>query len=158
MTAIRMSLFAPRTFEKGAAIAIDAPATIMFQFKSPRRYGVLDFAHTPKMRIDSLYYTDDDRIEVIGEEGILFVNRCTAKTVDLPVVMMFRDGKTSSIPVQRVEWHESFIDCTRHLIDVLQNGGRPRLDGSAARKVLQFSLAAHNSALNGGEVCPDDVT
>jgi predicted dehydrogenase len=139
-------------------VSIDAPATIMFQFKSPRRYGVLDFAHTPKMRIDSLYYTDDDRIEVIGEKGILFVNRCTAKTVDLPTVMMFRDGKTTTIPVQRVEWHESFIDCTRHLIDVLRNGGRPKLDGPAARKVLQFSLAAHISAARGVEVYPDDIT
>jgi len=141
-----------------SGFAIDAPATIMFQFKSPRRYGVLDFAHTPKMRIDSLYYTDDDRIEIIGEKGILFVNRCTAKTVDLPTVMMFRDGITTSIPVQRVEWHESFIDCTRHLIHVLRDGGRPLLDGPTARKVLQFSLAAHISAVKGGEVCPDEVT
>jgi predicted dehydrogenase len=138
-------------------ITIDAPSTIMFQFKSPLRYGVLDFAHTPKMRIDSLYYTDDDRVEVIGERGILFVNRCTAKTVDLPTVMMFRDGKTTTIPVERVEWHDSFIDCTRHLIDVLRNGGQPVLDGAAARKVLQFSLAAHISAEKGGEVCPDEV-
>ncbi|MCK5006647.1 MAG: Gfo/Idh/MocA family oxidoreductase, partial [Spirochaetales bacterium] len=120
-----------------SGFTIDAPATIMFQFKSPRRYGVLDIAHTPKMRIDSLYYTDDDRIEVIGEKGILFVNRCTAKTVDLPAVMMFRDGITTTIPVERVEWHESFIDCTRHLIHVLRNGGQPLLDGPAARKVLQ---------------------
>jgi len=141
-----------------SGFTIDAPATIMFQFKSPRRYGVLDIAHTPKMRIDSLYYTDDDRIEVIGEKGILFVNRCTAKTVDLPAVMMFRDGITTTIPVERVEWHESFIDCTRHLIHVLRNGGQPLLDGPTARKVLQFSLAAHISAVKGGEVCPDEVT
>lgn len=141
-----------------SGFTIDAPATIMFQFKSPRRYGVLDFAHTPKMRIDSLYYTDDDRIEVIGEKGILFVNRCTAKTVDLPTVMMFRDGITTSIPVERVEWHESFIDCTRHLIHVLRSGGQPLLDGPTARKVLQFSLAAHISAVKGGDVCPDEVT
>jgi predicted dehydrogenase len=140
-----------------SGFSIDAPATIMFQFKSPLRYGVLDFAHTPKMRIDSLYYTDDDRIEVIGDKGILFVNRCTAKTVDLPTVMMFRDGITTTIPVERVEWHESFIDCTRHLIDVLRNGGQPLLDGPTARKVLQFSLAAHISAEKGGEVCPDEV-
>lgn len=141
-----------------SGFSIDAPATVMFQFKSPLRYGVLDFAHTPKMRINSLYYTDDDRIEVIGDRGILFVNRCTAKTVNLPTVMIFRDGITNTIPVERVEWHDSFIDCTRHLIDVLRNGGQPVLDGPTGRKVLQFSLAAHISAEKGGEVCPDDVT
>jgi predicted dehydrogenase len=137
---------------------VDAPATIMFQFKSPRRYGVLDFTHTPGMAMDSIYYADDDRVEVVGERGILFVNRCTARTVDFPPLMMFRDGKTTEIPVDRYEWHDSFIDCTRHLIDVLHQGGTPALDGPTGKAVLQFSLAAHISAREGREVRPNDVT
>jgi predicted dehydrogenase len=137
---------------------VDAPATIMFQFKSPRRYGVLDFTHTPDMVMDSIYYADDDRVEVIGDRGILFVNRCTARTVDLPPLMMFRDGKTTEIPVERFEWHDSFIACTRHLIDVLREGGEPVLDGAMGKAVLQFTLAAHISANQGREVRPDEVT
>jgi predicted dehydrogenase len=136
---------------------VDAPATIMFQFKSPRRYGVLDFAHTPNVVMDSIYYADDDRLEVIGDRGILFVNRCTARTVDLPALMLFRDGKTTPIEVERVEWHDSFVDCTRHLIDVLRDGGQPMLDGAAGKAVLQFTLAAHLSAQEGREVAPDHV-
>ena len=138
-------------------VSIDAPATIMFQFKSPRRYGVMDVAHTPKMRIESQYYADDDRLEVIGERGILFVNRCTAHTVDLPALMLFRDGKTTAIPLERVEWHDSFVDCTRHLLDVLRDGGRPVLDGTTGKAVLRFTLAAHISAREGREVRPDEV-
>jgi len=136
---------------------IDAPATIMFQFKSPRRYGVLDFTHTPEMVMDSIYYSDDDRVEVIGDKGILFVNRCTARAVDLPELMLFRDGKTTAIPVEGVEWHDSFIACTRHLIDALQTGGAPVLDGPTGKAVLQFTLAAHISAREGREVHPDNV-
>lgn len=136
---------------------VDAPATIMFQFKSPRRYGVMDFAHTPDMQMDSLYYADDDRVEVIGDKGIIFINRCTARTVDLPPLMLFRDGKTTPIPVEWVEWHDSFVDCTRHLIDVLQKGGQPMLDGSTGKAVLQFTLAAHIFACDGKEVRPDEV-
>ena len=136
---------------------LDAPATIMFQFKAPRRYGVLDFAHAPNMRIESLYYADDDRVEVIGDRGILFINRCTARTVDLPELMMFRDGKTTAIPVEGVEWHDSFIACTRHLIDALRDGGEPVLDGPTGKAVLQFTLAALMSAREGREVRPDDV-
>lgn len=140
------------------AVYLDAPATIMFQFKAPRRYGVLDFAHTPNMRIDSLYYADDDRVEIIGERGILFINRYTARTVDLPELMMFRDGKTTPIPVERVEWHDSFVDCTRHLIEVLHKGEQPRLDGKTGKAVLQFALAALESARTGKEACPDRIT
>jgi len=137
---------------------VDAPATIMFQFKSPRRYGVLDFTHTPDMEMDSIYYADDDRVEVIGDRGIIFLNRCTARTVDLPPLMIFRDGQTREIPVERFEWHDSFIDCTGHLIDVLHQGGKPVLDGPTGKAVLQFTLAAHISAVEGREVRPDDVT
>lgn len=137
--------------------SIDAPAVIMFQFTAPRRYGLMDFAYTPRTKIESLYYADDDRVEVIGDRGILFVNRCTARTVDLPPLMLFRDGNTTAIPVDRVEWHDSFVDCTRHLIQVLTKGGQPILDGPTGKAVLQFCLAAHLSARTGREVRPDEV-
>jgi len=136
---------------------VDAPAVMMFQFKAPRRYGVMDFAHTPNLVMESIYYADDDRVEVIGDKGVIFVNRCTAKTVDLPPLMLFRDGKTTAIPVDRFEWHDSFIDCTRHLIGVLTRGGQPVLDGPTGKAVLQFTLAAIISSRTGREVRPDDV-
>jgi predicted dehydrogenase len=136
---------------------VDAPAVIMLQFQAPRRYGVMDFAHTPHMVLDSLYYADDDRVEVIGDKGTIFINRCTARTVDLPPLVLFRDGKTTAIPVERVEWHDSFVDCTRHLIGVLQKGGTPVLDGPTGKAVLQFALAAQLSACTGQEVRPDEV-
>ncbi len=138
-------------------LSLDAPATIMVQFKAQRRYGVIDFEHTPNVRIYSDYYADDDRVEIIGDKGILIVNRCTARTLDLPELMLFRDGKTTPIPVERVEWQDSFVDCTRHLLDVLHKGGQAVLDGPAGKAVLQFALAVQQSARKGHAVRPDEV-
>ena len=107
----------PRLPETAGVYKIDAPAMIMFQYKAPRCYGELDVEHTPKMRIYSDYYADDDRIEVIGEKGMIFINRYTARTVDLPELMLFKDGKTSAIPVQGVEWHDSFTATTIDFIE-----------------------------------------
>lgn len=143
--------------QTGGVVKIDAPAVIMFQYKAARRYGLLDIEHTPKMRIHSLYYADDDRIEIIGEKGILFINRYTAKTVDLPELMLFRDGRTTPIPVEGVEWHDSFIAATRDYIEKLKAGQQPRLDGPTGKAVLQFTLAALQSAATGREVRPEDV-
>jgi predicted dehydrogenase len=143
--------------EAGGIVKIDAPAMIMFQYKSARCYGQLDIEYTPKMRIYSDYYTDDDRIEVIGEKGMLFINRYTAKTVDLPPLMLFKDGKTAPVPVEGVEWHDSFIATTHDFIDKLKTGGQPRLDGATGKAVLQFTLAALQSAATGREVRPDEV-
>jgi predicted dehydrogenase len=138
-------------------VKVDAPTTIMFQFKSPYRYGVLDFANTPNMVMDSIYYSDDDRVEVIGDKGIIMINRCTARSIDLPPLMLFKDGVTKEIPVARYEWHDSFIDCTRHLIDVLKSGDKPILDGPTGKAVLQFALAVQISSKERREVHPDDV-
>ena len=138
-------------------VNLDAPATIMFQFKSPRRYGVFDVEHTPNTQIPSDYYVDDDRIEIIGDKGMIFINRYTARTVDLPELMIYRDGKTTPVPVDRVDWSHGFIDCTRHMINALRNGGDPVLDGPTGKAVLQFTLSALQSARTGKEVRPDDV-
>ena len=143
--------------EAGNIVQIDAPAMIMFQFKAPRCYGQLDIEYTPKMKMDSLYYADDDRIEVIGEKGILFINRYTARTVDLPELMLFKDAKTTAIPVEGVEWHDGFIAATRDMITMLKTGRQPRLDGPTGKAVLQFTLAALQSAATGKEVRPDEV-
>jgi predicted dehydrogenase len=143
--------------EAAGLVNIDAPAMIMFQYKAPHCFGQLDIEYTPKMHIDSLYYCDDDRIEVIGEKGIIFINRYTAKTVDLPPLMVFKDGKTTSIPVDGEEWHDSFTATTIDFIEKLKTGGQPRLDGPTGKAVLQFSLAALQSAATGREVRPDDV-
>ena len=143
--------------EAGGIVKIDAPATIMFQYKAAHRYGMLDIEYTPQMRIFSDYYADDDRIEVIGDKGTLFINRYTARTIDLPELMLFKDGKTTPIPVEGVEWHDSFIATTHDFIDKLKIGGQPRLDGPTGKAVLQFTLAAIQSAATGREVKPDDV-
>jgi len=139
-------------------VNLDAPATIMFQFKAPRRYGVFDVEHTPNTQMPSDYYVDDDRIEIIGDKGMIFINRYTARTIDLPELMLYKDGKTTPVPVDRVDWSHAFIDCTRHMIDVLRNGGDPVLDGPTGKAVLQFTLAALESAKTGKEVRPDDIT
>lgn len=144
--------------EAAGMVKIDAPAMIMFKFKAPQAYGQLDIEYTPKMRIFSDYYADDDRIEVIGERGMLFINRYTAKTVDLPELMLFKEGKTTAIPVEGVEWHDSFTAATRDFIEKLKTGGQPRLDGPTGKTVLQFTLAALQSAETGREVKPEDVS
>jgi predicted dehydrogenase len=143
--------------EAGGIVKIDAPAAIMFQYEASHCYGQLDIEYTPKMRIYSDYYADDDRIEVIGDKGMLFINRYTAKTVDLPALMLFKGGKTTPIPLEGVEWHDSFIAATQDGIEKIKAGQQPRLDGPTGKAVLQFSLAALQSAATGREVRPEEV-
>jgi predicted dehydrogenase len=137
--------------------SVDGPATVMLKFKSQRKYGVMDFSHTPQIRINSQYYADDNRIEIIGDSGIIFINQCTTKTIDQPAMVLYKDGKSTEIEIDRIDWKYSFIDCTRHFVDAITNATLPSLDGQAARSVLQTTLAAQYSAIEKREFDVEEV-
>jgi predicted dehydrogenase len=138
-------------------VGLDAPATIMLKFKNARRYGVMDFCHTPALKIDSEHYSDDNRVEIIGEKGIVMINRCTTRTIDLPPLLLYKNGKTLSIPIEKDTWENSFVECTRHFISILENGGKPELDGTDAKSVLEMAIAAQISSREQREVSIEEI-
>jgi predicted dehydrogenase len=133
--------------------SVDVPAVAMVEFARPNRHAVFDFAYTPKMKVTSKYYADDNRVEIICERGMIMLNTCTTRTFDLPPLLVYCDGETEEVPVQRYDWADSFVDCTRHFIHVLQHGGEPRLTGADGKAVTAFALAAEESARRGCPVC-----
>jgi hypothetical protein len=52
--------------------------------------------------------------------------------------MLFKDGMASDVPVDRYEWHDSFVDCTLDLTEVLIRGGEPQLSGDTGRRCSYF--------------------
>jgi predicted dehydrogenase len=124
----------------------------MIKFKDARKYGVMDYCYTPSLKIDSDHYADDNRIEIVGEKGIILINRCTAKTVDLPELMVYSGGVTRTVPIEHVAWEDSFIRCTQHFLSVLENGGTPVLDGKSGKSVLDMALATQASAIKHQEI------
>lgn len=131
---------------------IDAPATAMVEFHGPNRHAVFDFAYTPNMVITSKYYADDNRVEIICERGMIMMSTCSTTTFDLPPALLYCDGKTHEIPVQRYDWADSFVDCTRHFANVLHRGGEPCLSGEDGKTVTLLALGAEQSAREGREV------
>lgn len=136
---------------------IDGPATIMLKFRSPRCYGVMDFSHTPQMRINSDYYADDNRIEIVGDTGIIQINKCTTSTFDLPAVLLYKNGTTTVIETPRTDWKHSFIDATHHFVNSIQSGSQPSLDGTTARDILKVVLAAQYSSTERREIDVEEV-
>jgi len=84
------------------------------------------------MRIFSDYYADDDRIEVIAK-GRSVYQRYTTRTVELPELMLFKDGKTT--PSHWMGLNGTIVlSLPRTIfIDKLKTGGQPRLDGPTGK-------------------------
>jgi len=135
----------------------DVPAVIMWKHKDKKVYGIWDIISSDEMFIKSNYYTCDERVEITGSRGVIWVTRCTATLLpDVAPVVMYRDGKLTEFWDMKHDWADSFEASTRDFVDAIKNDREPVLSGERGREVLKFTLAAIDSSAKKREVYLDD--
>ena len=135
----------------------DAPAMIMWKYKDAKKYGMMDVTFSKDLYINTDYYVCDERVEVTGSKGVLWVTRCTAKMLQIPTLMVYRDGQMISFEGLRDDWSDSFVDSTQDFVNSIKNDYEPALTGEDGREVLRFALAALESAKSHQEIYLDDL-
>ena len=130
---------------------IDSPAIISWKF-SGGRYGNLEAVYSRELEIDTVHYAQDDRLEITGTRGVLWISRGHGKISDQPPVMLYADGEMRGFSNLASGWEASFVESTRHHIDALLAGATPVLTGEQGREILRFALAAQESARLGRAV------
>jgi predicted dehydrogenase len=135
----------------------DAPAMITWKYKDAKKYGFMDITFSKDMYINTDYYVCDERVEVTGTKGVLWVTRCTAKMLQIPTLIIYKDGRTTSYEGLRDDWADSFIDSTKDFIDCIKNDRDPKLTGEEGREVLRFVLAGLKSSKIGRPVALEEL-
>ena len=131
--------------------AIDAPALISFRFPG-QRYGNLEAVYSPQLEIDTEHYSQDDRVEITGTEGVILINRGHGQLGGVVPLQLYRGGAWTDYRDLESGWERSFVYATRHGIDALRRGEQARLSGHDAREILRFALAAQQAAATGTTV------
>lgn len=139
----------------------DGPALITWRYAGSPRFGSWEVVASLGLEIRSRYYASDDRTEIHGTEGVLWVNRCTGRMLEEPPVVLYRDGETRAWHDLPDDWSESFRAGCAELVDALLAGRQPWQDPRDAAETLRLAIAAHRSACEGrdvliSEVGPDD--
>lgn len=129
----------------------DAPAMISFRFPG-NRMGNLEIVYSKDLEIITKHYAQDDRVEITGTKGVLWVNCGHGRIGDPPPVMFYRDGTVQTFHNMATGWEASFIQSVRHYIGVLTGGGAPLLTVQQGRDILRFSIAAEESGRTGKAV------
>ncbi len=136
----------------------DGPALISWRYGGePTRYGSWEIIASLEMRVRSKYYVSDDRMEIHGTEGIIWVTRCTGKLLEEPSVILYREGETQAFHDLPVDWAESFRLGGLDFVDALLEGRQPPQGVDEARRTLAFALAACRSADEGREVEVEEI-
>ena len=136
-------------------VRVDAPSMVSFRFPG-NRVGNLEIVHSPELEIVTRHYAQDDRVEITGTRGVIWINGGHGRLGDTPPLTLCRDGTLTDFRDVDTGWEQSFVLSTRHYLDVLTRGGRPVLTAREGRQVLRFALAAQESARLGRTV-PIDV-
>lgn len=135
----------------------DAPSMITWRCKGGERYGVFDITWSKDMEINSDYYACDERVEITGTKGVLWITRCTGKMLQIPTVIVYKDGKTYTYENLRDDWADSFIDSTKDFIDAIKNDRDPVLTGEDGREIMKFAMAAMKAAAKNMPVDMDSM-
>lgn len=130
---------------------LDSPAIVSWKFPG-NRVGSLEVVYSPEMVLDTNHYAQDDRIEITGTKGVIWVTRGHGKMMDVPPVVMYKDMQVKTFSGMEVGWELSFVNSTRHFIDAYFKGEPPSLTGEQGRDILKFTLAAQESAVIGKSV------
>lgn len=141
----------------GADQLYDGPLLVSWKYAGVPKFGSWEVIASMGMRVRSKYYASDDRTEIHGTEGIIWVNRCTGFLLDEPALVLYRDGETRAWHDIPSDWADSFRLGTHELIDALIEGRQPAQNAEDAAATLRFSIAAHVSACEQREVRLDEI-
>ncbi len=135
---------------------LDAPSIVSLRFDE-QRIGSFEVVYSPDLEIETRQYPQDDRIEITGTRGVIWINRGHGSLGIQPSVQCFRNGEPDCVHETCSRWEDSFARATRHFLTCLQEGHTPALTARNARSVLRFALAAEESARLGRAVRYADI-
>ena len=138
------------------------PCAAIFEYEDPGILGTMDISYAPQMWLRSQYYGADEFFEVQGDEGFLWVTRCTGEMLDLPAVVLY-DGKhgketTTSFPTVDADWGEGFKRASRHFVDALIDGVPAEMSATEAIKALQLCFAVYQAGNEHQPVDPRTIS
>ncbi len=144
--------------DQDSPTVLDSPSVLIWKYKAPRTYGSMEVTYSRDGNFSSSYYTADERVEITGDKGYIWINQCTARTIrnEAPLIT-YISGELTEYNNLETNWISSFTAAIDHFIDAILNDSNAELNGEKAMEIQRFAQAAHDSSRTGAEVRLDTV-
>ena len=130
---------------------LDSPSLVSMRYESGA-VANLEVVYSQELLIEgTAHYAQDDRMEITGTRGVIWVNRGHGRIGDSPPVVSYADGNVETYECE-TGWEHSFIGATRSLLHAISTGRDPILGLAEGRDMLAAALAAQRSAKTGAPV------
>lgn len=130
---------------------LDSPSLVSMRYESGA-IANLEVVYSRELLIEGTeHYAQDDRMEITGTRGVIWVNRGHGQIGDPPPVVSYASGRVETYQCP-TGWEQSFIGATRSLLDSIATGQEPLLTLAEGRDVLAAALAAQRSARTGSVI------
>ncbi len=121
----------------------------------------MEASYAPQMWMRSSYYGADEFFEVQGDEGFVWVTRCTGEMLDLAPLILYRgdEGAMSTTAFDDIDsdWGLGFRRSSAHFVDALLHDTVPEMSVADAVKVLQLCFAVYEAGNTGERVDPRSI-
>ncbi|HEX9974887.1 MAG TPA: Gfo/Idh/MocA family oxidoreductase [bacterium] len=135
----------------------DSPAMISWRYKGMDKFGVWEQVWGDDLLIKTNYYAGEDRMEITGSRGIIWVTKCTAEFLDAPPLILYRDGRLTSFHDLDTDWQASFDAATQNFIDSILGKAEPELSFAEGYEVQRIAIAVKKSSDEKRVVSLDEV-
>jgi len=139
---------------------VDCPSVAVWRYANrlPVCLGSLTLTMSPEFYVDAPTYSVDERFEVVGTKGILWITRCTSEVFHIPPLIVQTSGKRVEHTDMETGWDAAFRAAGKHFLDCIINDKTPWYPPEEARKVIQLSHAIYKSDQEKRLVSPDEIT
>ena len=136
---------------------IDVPSLISWKYKNGA-IGVWEVDVGVNLIMNHKYYGADEWVEITGTEGVITATRCTSRLMEIPPLILYKNGRHIAINDIRDDWSDSFYDASWHFVDCLIEGKQPQLSGEDALYLIKFWKAIWKSHCEKRQVRIDEIS
>jgi predicted dehydrogenase len=126
--------------------ATEVPALVSWKHMIEPRYGNFAYSQRTRINIRTDYYALHESVEVICQDGLLWITNLSASVTGEPPLRVYKDGRINEYQDLNTEYSNSFLREVDHFIDCVRTDREPIFSGEEGVKQVLFAAAIQKSA------------
>jgi predicted dehydrogenase len=119
---------------------------VMWKHVGSGKYGNFAYSSVVRSKIPTEAHSLHETVEVICDEGILWIPNISARLIPDAPLTIFKDGEATAYKDVNASYAASFHSEVQHYVNSVKNNTPTLFNGEEGLKQVQFAAAIQKSA------------